>query len=294
MSKGESAIADQRGKFTQVVKDGQKVPEIDWIAGRILLSNKRLVLVSNQGKRTIPLSKIRSIKGRENANKPLAQVSNYLSLQVGSDVTLISPQGHQAFEQALYDAVLDQTVIAVKHPAVKGGVVQETGWEKGRLTLEFNEEATANGTVALAISTGEFVEVEINDVGIVEENRAEVLGDERFLIEVEHTVDTTAVETHISGPQQKVNVLAALLRKGEQQNTTDVELSAAETEVLMALYSGVSPFQIPAFTGMDIEEVEAIYDDLIEQGILEEKRIRREVQLKARGRHVASEAMGEE
>ncbi len=293
MSKGESALADQRGKFTQVVKDGQKVPEIDWIAGRILLSNKRLVLVSNQGKRTIPLSKIRSIKGRENANKPLAQVSNYLSLQVGSDVTLISPQQHQPFEQELYSAVLDQTVIAVKHPAVKGGVVQETGWEKGRLTLEFEEE-TANGTVALAISTGQFVEIEIDDVGIVEENKAEVLGDERFLIEVEHTVDTTAVETHISGPQQKVNVLAALLRKGEQQNTTDVELSAAEAEVLMALYSGVSPFQIPSFTGMDVEEVEAIYDDLIEQGILEEKRVRREVQLKARGRHVASEAMGEE
>jgi len=293
MSKGESALADQRGKFAQVVKDGQKVPQIEWIAGRILLSNKRIVLVSNQGKRTIPLSKITSIKGRENANQPLAQVSNYLSLQVGSDVTLISPQQHQPFEQELYDAVLDQTVIAVKHPAVKGGVVQDTGWEKGRLTLEFEDE-TESGTVALAIATGQFVEVEIDDVGTVEENTADVFGDERFLIEVEHTVEATAVETHISGPKQKVSILGSLLRKGEQQNTTDAELSGEETEVLMALYSGVSPFQIPSFTGMDVEEVEAIYDDLIEEGILEEKRVRREVQLKARGRHVASEAMGDE
>ncbi len=293
MSKGESALADQQGKFTQVVKDGQKVPEIEWIAGRILLSNKRLVLVSNHGKRTIPLSNIATIRGREHANKPLAQVSNYLSLQVGADVTLISPQEHQPFEQALYSAVLNQTVIAAKHPAVKGGVVQETGWEKGRLTLEF-EEQTESGTVALAIATGQFVEIEIDDVGTVTENTAEVFGEERVLIEVEHTVDATAVETHISGPQRKVNILASLLRKGEQQNTTDIELSNAEAEVLMALYSGVSPFQIPSFTGMDVEAVEAIYEDLIDAGILEKKRVRREVQLKARGRHVASEAIGEE
>jgi len=38
-------------------------------------------------------------------------------------------------------------------------------------------------------------------------------------------------------------VLASLLRKGEQKNTTDVELSDAESEVLMALYSGVTSLQ---------------------------------------------------
>jgi helix-turn-helix protein len=62
----------------------------------------------------------------------------------------------------------------------------------------------------------------------------------------------------------------------------------------MALYSGVSPFQIPEFVGLDVEEVEETFDQLIEQGILEKQRVRREVQLKARGRHIASEATDEE
>ncbi|MFC7057971.1 hypothetical protein [Halovenus salina] len=62
----------------------------------------------------------------------------------------------------------------------------------------------------------------------------------------------------------------------------------------MALYSGVSPFQIPDFVGLDVETVEEIYDELIEAGVLQEKRVRRDVQLKARGRNIASEAMGEE
>lgn len=287
MSEGETKLADQRGKFTQVVKDGRKVPDLEWIAGRILLSNKRLILASNDGKRTIPLQKVASIKSRTDAAKPLAKVSNYLSLQIGNDVTLVAPNDHETFEQQLFGAVLDQQVILIKHPAVEGGVVQSVDWQKGRLTVEENE-------VALASASGEFVEIEIDDVGTVAEKEAEVKGKERFVIEVEHTIEGTAVETHITGPRRKVNVLAALLRKGEQQNTTDVELGDEETEVLMALYSGVSPFQIPDFVGMDVEQVEAIYDQLVEEGILEKVRSRREVSLKARGRHVATEAMDEE
>jgi helix-turn-helix protein len=45
---------------------------------------------------------------------------------------------------------------------------------------------------------------------------------------------------------------------------------------------------------MDVETVEETYTQLVEQGILDVERERREVELKARGRHVASEAMDEE
>ncbi|WP_267163778.1 CheF family chemotaxis protein [Halovenus salina] len=289
MKEGETKLADAKGKFAQVVKDGRKVPDIEWVPGRVLLSNKRLILASKEGKRTIPLTDISSIKSQEDAENPLAKVSNYISLQVKADVTLISPKNHQQFEHALYDAVLDQQVIAVKHPAVKGGVVQNTGWEKGRLTTEL-----ADGSIALALASGTFVEIELDDIGIVEENEGEVLGDERPFVEVEHTEEEAAVQTYVSGPKRKINILAELFRKSEQQHTTDVELSEEENAVVMALYSGVSPFQIPDFVGLDVETVEEIYDELIEAGVLQEKRVRRDVQLKARGRNIASEAMGEE
>ncbi len=289
MKEGETKLADQQGKFTQVVKDGRKVPDIEWIPGRILLSNKRMILASKQGKRTIALPKVSSIKSRQDAENPLAKVSSYISLQVGGDVTLISPKQHEQFEKALYNAVLDQQVVAVKHPAVKGGVVQNSSWEKARLSPELD-----GGTIALAIASGRFVEIELDDIGIVEENEGEVLGEQRMFIEVEHTQAEAAVQTHISGPQHKVNILAELLRKSEQQHSTDVELTEAESEVLMALYSGVSAFQIPEFVGMDTETVEEIYEELIDADILQEKRVRRDVQLKARGRNIASEAMGEE
>jgi hypothetical protein len=217
----------------------------------------------------------------------MAKVDSYLSLQVGTDVTLVSPKHFEEFERKLYSAILDQQVVLAKHPAVEGGVVQSTEWEKGRLKIE--EEM-----VALALSSGQFVEIEVDDVGTVEESEGTVNGEERLVIEAEHTEGGTAVETHVSGPRRHVSVLASLLRKGEAKNTTDVELSDEENEVLMAIYSGVSPFQIPNFVGMEVDRVEEIFDQLIEQGILEEIRVRRDVSLKARGRSIASEAMGEE
>ncbi len=287
MSDGESTLADQQGKFTQVVKDGNKVPDVEWIPGRILLSDKRIVLASNQGKRTIPLSKVSTIKVRDDASQPFANVTSYLSLQVGNDVTLVAPKDHEEFEHELYSAVLDGEVVITKHPAVKGGVIQDAEWQKGRMAVDEDQ-------IGLALADGSFVEVEVADVGDLSRNRGDVLDTERLFIEVEHTVGNTAVETHISGNQRHVNILAGLLGSNQATNPDDVELSEREQEVLMALYSGVSPFQIPQFVGMDAETVEQIYDQLIEQGILEIERERREVELKARGRNVASEAMGEE
>lgn len=287
MSEDERKLADQRGKFAQVVVDGRKVADVEWIGGRILLSNRRIVLASNEGKRTIALSDLVGIKSRQDASEPLARVSNYISLQMGADVTLVSPAEHEGFEQKLYSAILDQQVVLARHPAVEGGVVQDTDWEKGRLTIEESD-------VALALASGTFVEIDVDDVGTVEERDRQVNGDERRVLEVEHTEEATAVQTHITAPGRHAGILAGLLRKGEAKNTTDVEVSDDENEVLMALYSGVSPFQIPDFVGMDVETVEEIYDQLIEQEILEERRVRREVSLKARGRHIASEASGEE
>jgi hypothetical protein len=287
MSDGEQKLSDSTGKFVQVVVDGRKRNEVDWLNGRLILSNKRLVLVSNEGKRTIALSEVSGVKSGTNVNEAIAKVSGYLSLQVGSNVTLISPNDVEEFERKLYGALLDQSVVLVKHPAVEGGVVQDTGWEKGRLSTE-------DDTVNLALANGTFVELLVDDVGTVERAEKTVRGKKRRVVEAEHTIDGTSVETHVSGGGQTVAVLESCVRRGEQQNETDVDLSQAENEVLMALYSGVSAFQIPSFVGMDVDDVEDIFQRLIENDILEDVRVRKEVQLEARGRSVASDAMADQ
>ncbi|WP_246986101.1 CheF family chemotaxis protein [Halorientalis marina] len=287
MGEGETKLADTQGKFAQVVKDGRKLNDIEWQSGRIILSNKRLILISNDGKRAIPLSDLDGLKGRMDVNQAVARVSGYLSLQLGKDVMLVAPNETEQFKTRLYSALLDQQIILAKHPAVEGGVVQDTGWQKGRLKI-------GDETVDLAISDGQFVEIELDDIGGVEQDERTVMDEQRTVLEVEHTEDEgTSVQTYLSGTARTCAFLGSLLREGEQRAEVEADLSEREREVLMALYSGVSPFEIPSFVGMDVEKVEEVYDRLIELEILEEVRTRKEVTLKARGRNIASEAIDE-
>jgi len=284
----ERPLADTQGRFVQVVEGGRKVNDLEWLSGRILLSNKRLVLASNEGKRQIALAKVSTVKNRKNANQAMTAVSGYFSIQTGADVFLIAPADIDAFEQHLYTALLDGEVVLVKHPAVEGGVVRDTTWEKGRINIEAD-------VVGLGVASGQFVEIELDDVGAVDARDGTVRGDERRVLEVEHTDDEgTSVQTYVSGTSRHVSILESLVRQGELQNATDADLDQTEMEVLMALYSGVSPFEIPEFVGMEVDEVEAVFDRLVEEGILREKRVRRDVRLKARGRNIASDVISDQ
>src|SRR6056297_3408620 len=287
MSEGEYKITDTRGKFLQAMRDGQKLKDAAWTGGRILLSNKRLVLAGNEGKRTIPLSEVRGVSGRYDVNQAVASVSDYLSLEVGDDVLLVSTSMDiDEFESKLYGAMLDQKMILTKHPAVKGGVVQDTDWERARVKIDIGE-------VGIAVASGTFIQIELDDVGQVDTAKRTVEGETRTVLEVEHSEGSTSVQTYISGKARRSALLGSIFRKGEQQSSAGVELDEMEKEVLMALYTGVSSFEIPDFLGMDVDRVEEIFERLIELDVLEEVRKRREVSLKTRGRNIASESIND-
>jgi helix-turn-helix protein len=284
MSKSERKLLDTTGRFTQVVRDGNKMNDIDWTDGRILLSNRRLVLAGTEGKRTLQLSKVDRIEGRYDVNRTIAQVTDYVSVRLGKDVYLVSTGESESFERLLHKTILDGEIVLVKHPAIEGGVVQDVSWRKARVKID--EDA-----VNLAIEDGSFVQIEIEDVGTIDQGERTVKSKERPVLETEHTVDGTSVETYLSGNQKHCSVLSSVLERGAEQNSSSIDLSKDETEVLMALYSGVSSFEVPEFLDMDPDDVEEIYERLIELDVLQEVRIRREVALKPRGRNIASESM---
>ncbi|EMA32395.1 CheF family chemotaxis protein [Halobiforma nitratireducens] len=284
MSKSEQKLADVTGQFTQVMRDGRKLSDTDWSNGRIILSNKRIVIASNDGKATIPLSEIQSIRGRYDVNQTVAKVSDYISINYGADVYLVSMGNVEEFELQIQKAILDGEIVLIKHPAVKGGVVQDSSWEKARVKIN---EGVAN----FAVESGSLVQIEVDDVGTVESEERTVRSKERPVIEAEHTEDGSSVQTYLSGGSQNCAILKSVLDRGAEKNASQIELSGKEEEVLMAIYSGVSPFEVPEFLDMNIDEVEEIYERLIELDVLEEVRVRREVALKPRGRNIASEAM---
>jgi len=225
---------------------------------------------------------------RRDVNRNAASEAYYMTLEVDDDILLLTTADFEGFRTNFFRAILDAAVIYVKHPAVVGGVVKSQEWQRGRLKL--GEE-----TVRTVLEDGGKLVIERDNIGEMETDERQIAGERRSVIEVEHTnEDGTSVQSYLSGREYHIGVLKQLLEEGAEQNRADLDLSATEQRVVMALYSGVSPFAISDFVGTDVEKVEEIYDQLIELDVIEEVRTRKEVSLTPEGRNIAGEAMGEQ
>ncbi len=286
MSDSEKKITDVQGQFMQAVESGRRLNEANWQSCRIVLTDRRVVLIAD-GKRSIPLSAVQEVGGRYDVNQRATQVASYLSLDLGEDVVLVSAAEHGDFETDFYHACLDGGILRIKHPAVEGGVVQSTEWSKARIKITDDD-------VRFALADGGLVVVDRDDIGEVEFEARSVLGEERTVIEVEHTDDDISVETHVTGDADDVSILRQIIEEGVERNRADLDLGPMEKQVVMALHSGVSPFEMPDFVGADVAEIAEIYDRLVELDVVEVVRERTEVEMTAQGRSVAGQSMGEQ
>jgi helix-turn-helix protein len=287
MSDSEQKIEDTQGQYLRAVKNGQELKDAEWQQCRVILTTERIALITDE-KLVVPLADIDQMGDRYDVNDNAAGMGSYSTLSVGDDVLLVTTADHETFRTNFYRAILDRAVIYVRHPAVLGGVVQGTEWQRGRLKV-------TTEAVRLSLEDGQQFTIDRDDIGEFEQDEQVVAGEERSVLEVEHTDDEgRSVETYLSGREHHISVLARLLEEGARQNQADLDLSATERRVVMALYSGVSPFAISDFVGIDVERVEEIYDRLIELDVVEVVRERQDVGLTAQGRKVAGEAMGEQ
>jgi helix-turn-helix protein len=287
MSDGETKLVDSAGDYCYVVRDGQPVAEPRWRSSRVVLTDKRLILAGSDGKQSLPHGSIRLADDFEAPEGVAADGAT--PLRVGDAVVLVDAPDAEDFDREHCRAMLDAEVILVKHPAVVGGVVQDAGWSKARFRF-------ADEHVKLALPGGETTSFAVEDVGTIETTSATVMGEDRTVVEVEHTDDEgRSVETHFSGTAAHTRALEHLFGAViEGRGSEEYELTETENEVLMALYSGVSPFEMADFVGLDVEEVEEIYAKLLEMGAVDKVRERTEVSLNAHGRNLASEAMSEQ
>ena len=110
MSSSEKKIEDTQGKYLHAVKNGQEISTAEWQQCRVLLTNKRIAVVSD-GKITIPLADIDQMGERYDVNQQAASETRYTTLHVDDDVLLVTTPDHETFETNFYRAFLDGAVI---------------------------------------------------------------------------------------------------------------------------------------------------------------------------------------
>jgi hypothetical protein len=289
VSAGERPLVDVRGRFARVVRNGRPIDDATWLSGRILLSNRRLVLAAAGGKRSLPLANVTEIGGRVDVNQRIAAVSEYVTVRLGDDVFVVAPSETEldSFRETLYSALLAGETALVRHPAVAGGVVQNTEWERARVKIDAE-------ALLMATRSGSFVKIPLDDVGGVTTSERTIIDEVCSVVEIEHTDEGTSVQTFVAPSPRVASILASVLGENDGDEGIAERLDTTAKQAVMALYSGVSPFDIPEFIGADVDTVEDLFEELIELGVLDEIRVRREVGLSARGRHIATEAIADQ
>ena len=290
MSEGEQKLVDTAGDYRYVVRDGKRLTESDWRSCRFVLTSERMVLATSGGKQAVPHSRILVPGGEDDFVPDGVDTTTATPLKIGDNVILVDAQGVSDFESEYCRAALHDEVILVKHRAVVGGVIQDdTSWSKCQFRLD-------DDTVSVGLPGGETLTFDIETVGTIDTEDQQVMGENRTVVKVEHTDDEDrSVETHFSGMAWHSRALESLLETViDERQDDDYELSDMESQVLMALYSGFSPFEMSDFVGIDVDQVEEIYQKLLDVGAVDEVRTRTEVSLNAQGRNMASEAMSEE
>ena len=285
MSDGEQKLLDEQGDYLYAVRDGQVNEGATWNSCRFVLTTKRLMLATSGNKQTVPIANV-AIEDDPPDIEATEHMATVTPLSVGDNVIFVSVADEE-LDVEVCRAILHDQIILVKHPAVKGGVVQDADWERAQFRY-------VDDTIKMALSDGRLT-IDMDNVGNIDTTEKTVRDEDRQVIAVEHTEDDLSVETYLTGTSTHTRALDSLFTNAVEKNEASIDqLSEAESQVLMALYSGVSPFEMSSFVDLSVDEVEEAYQRLLEIGAVDEVRVRTEVELNARGRNMASDAMSDQ
>jgi len=255
----ESVIADFVASFNSEVSSR---PEP--VKGRILLSEKRLVLAADEGKVTIPLSSVFDVavghvpKGLGEFFSSTVTVAfdrhgDRLVAAVEADDDKI-----EKFTTVLFKAILNGTDMTVKHPARVGGRVTGEEFAAAKLFLR-------PGTVRFTRQDGQ-VDVRLATVSGFDRLTREISGTDQAVLAVRHMPNGKAMTTlAATDSARKMSILGRYLRleySDLMSELEDVALSEEQIRTLVAIYSTGPAISLPAVLDMESSQVTMVLNDL--------------------------------
>ncbi len=264
----ESVIADFFAKFNADV-----LTTADPVAGRVLLSEKRLVLaVNDSDKLTVPLDTIFDVA--------VGQVPEELDGFFDSTVTVAfqrNDRQHVAtvegddemiskFSTVLFKALLNGSETTVKHPARIGGRVMDSPFRAAKLFLKPQAVQFTTADEPVIITLAEVTEFR--------RSTREVNGSTQPVLEVRHMPQGEATLTMAAtDSKRKMSLLGRYLRleySDLMAELKDITVSKDEKEILVALYSGAGDegLSLPQIVNKEPSNVTMMLNKLAEDDLV--------------------------
>ena len=246
------------------------------VKGRVLMSNRRLVLVTSSNRTVVPITSIFDVA----VGQVPPEVEEFFDHTVmvgyiadGHQRTTVVGGSREAIEKfslLLYRATLNGSKTAVKHPAEIGGRVMDTPLRLAPLHLEADTVAFPDNH-SLGDDDSPFA-VDLASVVFFEVRERTIDDEKRLVLSVQHVVGGQTVTTEISiESRRKMNILGRYLRQMYyyiESSVRDVELDGVELEVLVGIYSTGTEVDLGSLLDVDDDELERHLESLYEDGLV--------------------------
>ena len=260
----ETVVADFVGRFFAPGIEGEPP------TGRIILSQRRLVLAADGYKETIPLSSVFDVK--------LGQVPTEMAGYFNDTVTVAyradDRRGVAAIEgndtnigrsaTVLFKVLLNGTPVRTRHPAKIGGRVVDSETHKAGLDV-------TQGALSFEGCPEPFT-VDLRSVVSVERTQRDMGNGTHPIISFRHIEDGTAVTSQVGLDSGRLtNVLGRYIRlryAEVQEELADIELGEEETEVLVAAYSAGPGVSLSGVVDIEPQRLTMLLNGLADEGLL--------------------------
>ena len=261
----EAAIADFVAKFLPDDRRGSEP-----IAGRVVLSQKRIVFASSDGRTSVPLSDVFDVV----VGQVPPDLAEYFDDTVAIAYTKLDERRTaileadaekvSRFKTVLFKALLGGATVRIKHPARIGGRTTEATARKAKLRLQ-------SGAVVFE-GLDSPLTIDLSTITHFEKTERTINDRTRPALNVQFTEDGQAITSEVvmSSPR-RMNLLGRFLRLEYSdllEEVRGIEITDAETELLVAIYSGAGSMNLANVVDQDPSTVTMLLNSLEEKGLV--------------------------
>ena len=261
----ESVVADFVGRlYTPDLDDDEPV------RGRVLLSQRRLVLATGDSRTTVPLSSVFDVVVGTVPGDLRSFFNDSVTLAYDRDGTrdtaLIEgePDDMDRFVRVLFKALLRDVTVTVRHPAKVGGRVTDATDHKAKLSL-------SPGRIDFVGCSDPF-SVDLSTVIDYEHTERTIGGSKHPALVFRHVPDVQTLTSIATVPDARtLNVLGRYIKLEYAEVREEVEAldpTEDELEVLVSIYSAGGEANVADVVTGDATRTSMILDSLREEGLV--------------------------
>ena len=261
----ESVVADFVGRVHT-----PDVESDDPVRGRILLSQRRLVLATADARTTIPLSRVFDVVVGTVPGDLQSFFSDSVTLAYehrGTRSSVLVEGEHddlERFTRVLFKALLRDVTVTVRHPAKVGGRVTNA-------TDRTASVSPSSGAIGF-LGTDESFSVDLSTVIDYDRTDRTLAGRKRPALVFRHVPDTRTVTSIVTVPDGRtLNVLGRYIRLEYEEVRAEVEAldpTEDELEVLVSIYSAGGEASVSEVVTGDATRTSLILESLRESELV--------------------------